>query len=145
MPPRILTLHEHAYRGEMMQHRLRIYNLSSFWRKLTSFRFQRHDVKRHHLEERWCSLDLQGTRRCPQEISDAKHTSEMWETIHRRWAMPWRLCFLQKKLEISFYSTTMHQVMFIIISRKVKQCQLLTVFIFYYNDPWSSHWEVDCP
>ena len=161
MPPRILTLHEHAHRGEMMQHRLQIYNLSSFWRKLTSFRFQRHDVKQHHLEgrwcgsnfsamkwhnleERWCSLDLQGTRRCPQEISDAKHTLE-WENIHRRWAMPWRLRFLQKKLEILFYSTTMHQVMFIIISRKVKQCQLLTVFIFYYNDPWSSHWEVDCP
>ena len=82
MPPRILTLHEHAHRGEMMQHWLRIYNLSSFRRKLTSFRFQRYDVKRHHsegkwcgsnframkwhnLEERWCSLDLQGTRRCP--------------------------------------------------------------------------------
>ena len=156
VPPRILTLHEHAHIGEMMQHRLQIYNLSSFWRKLTSFRFQRHDVKRHHsegrwcgsnfrvmkwhnLEERWCSLDLQGTRRCPQEISDAKHTSKMWENIHRRWAMPWRLRFLQKNLEISFYSTTIHQVMFIIISRKVKQCQLLIVFIFYYNDPWSSH------
>ena len=129
MPLRILTLHEHAHKREMMQHRLRIYNLSSFWRKLTSFRFQRHDVKRHHsegrwcgsnfkamkwhnLEERWCSLDLQGTRRCPQEISDAKHTSEMWENINRRWAMPWRLRL---------------------------------VFIFYYNDPWSSHREVGCP
>ena len=116
-----------------MQHRLQIYNLSSFWRKLMSFRFQRHYVKWHHskgrwcgsnfkamkwhnLEERWYSLDLQGTRRCPQEISDTKHTSKMWENIHRRWAMPWRLRFLQKKLEISFYSTTMHQVMFVIIS-----------------------------
>ena len=68
------------------------------------------------IEERWCSLELQGTRRCPREISDAKHTSKMWENIHRRWVMPWRLRFLQKKLEISFYSITMHQVMFIIIS-----------------------------
>ena len=68
------------------------------------------------ISELWCSLDLQGTRRCLQEISDAKHISEMWENIHRRWAMPWRLRFLQKKLEISFYSTTMHQVMFVIIS-----------------------------
>ena len=102
-------------------------------------------MKWHNLEERWCSLDLQGTRRCSQEISDAKHTLEMWENIHRRWAMPWRLRFLQNKLEILFYSTTKHQVMFIIISRKVKQCQLLIVFIFYYNDPWSSHREVDCP
>ena len=133
MSPRILTLHEHAHRREMMQHRLQIYNPSSFWRKLTSFRFRRHDVKRHHsegrwcgsnframkwhnLEKRWCCLDLQGIRRCSQEISDAKHTSEMWENIHSRWAMPWRLRFLQKKLEISFYSTTMHQAMFIIIS-----------------------------
>ena len=39
-------------------------------------------------------------------------TSKIWENIHRRWAMPWRLHFLQKKLEILFYSTTKHQVMF---------------------------------
>ena len=133
MPRRILTLHEHAHRGEMMQHRLRIYNLSSFWRKLTSSKFQRHDVKRHHSEGRWCgsnframkwhnleekrcSLDLQGTRRCPQEISNAKHTSETWKNVHRRWAMLYKLHFLQKKLEILFYSTTKHQLMFIIIS-----------------------------
>ena len=160
MPPRILTLHKHAHRGEMMQHWLRIYNLSSFWRKLTLSRFQRHDVKQHHSERRWCgsnframkwhnleerrcSLNLQGTRRCSQEISDAKHTSKMWENIHRRWAMPWRLHFLQKKLEILFYSTTKYQLIFIIISRKVKQHQLLTVFIFYYNDLWSFYWAVD--
>ena len=120
------TLHEHAHRSKVMQHRLQILDLLSFWRKLTSSRFQRHDVKRphsegrwcgpnframkwHNLEERRCSLDLQGTRRCPQEISDAKHTSETWENVHRRWAMPWRLHFLQKKLEILFYSTTKHQ------------------------------------
>ena len=161
MLPRILTLHEHAHWGEMMSHRLQIYNLSSFRRKLTSFRFQRHDVKRHYserrwcdsnfrvmkwhnLEEKWCILNLQGTRRCPQEISDAKHISEMWENIPWRWAMPWRLHFLQKRLEILFYSTTKHQPMFIIISKKVKQRQLLTVFIFYYVDLWSSYWAMPC-
>ena len=78
------------------------------WRKVTLSRFQRHDVKRHHsegkwcdsnfgvvkwhnLEERRCSLDLQGTRRCLLEISDAKHTLETWEDVHKRRAMPWRL------------------------------------------------------
>ena len=71
-------------------------------------------------------------------------TSKIWENIHRRWAMPWRLHFLQKKLEILFYSTTKHQLMFIIILRKVKQRQLLIVFIFYYNNLWSSYWAVDC-
>ena len=161
MPPRILTLYEHAHRGEMMPHRLQIYNLSSYRRKLTSSKFQRHDVKWHHLERRWCgsnframkwhsleerrcSLNLQGIRRCPQEISDAKLTSEIWENIHWRWAMPWRLHFLQKKFEILFYSTTKYQLIFIIISMKVKQHQLLTVFIFYYNDLWSSYWTVVC-
>ena len=79
--------------------------------------------ERHRLEGRWCSLDLQGTRRCLQEINDAKHTSEMWENIHRRWAIPWRLRFLQNKLEILFYSTTKHQVMFIIISSNVNSLQ----------------------
>ena len=144
MPSRILTLHEHAHRREMMQHQLRIYNQSSFWRKSTSSRFRRHDVKQHHWEGRWCgsnframkwhnlekrrcSLDLQGTKRCPQEITDAKHTSKMWENVHRRWVMPWRLHFLQKKLEILFYSITKHQLMFIIILRKVKQRQLLSL------------------
>ena len=127
MPPRILTLYEHAHRGEMMQHRFQIYNLSSFWRKLTSSRFQRHDVKRHHSERRWwcsnfrarkwhsqeerrCSLDLLGTRRCLQEINDAKHTSKTWENVHRRWAMT---------------------------------CKLHLVFIFDY-DLWSSYWAIDC-
>ena len=115
MPPRILTLHEHAHRREMMQHRFWIYNLSLFWRKLTLSRFQKHDVKWHHskgrwcgsnframkwhnLEERWCRLDLQGTRRCPQEISDTKHASETWEDVHRRQAM---LCGLHS-LKIYF-------------------------------------------
>ena len=161
MRPRILTLHEHARKGEMMPHRLQIYNLSSFRRKLTSSRFQRYDVKWHHLEGRWCgsnfrvmkwhnleerrcSLDLEGTRRCPQEINDAKYTSEMWEDGHRKWAMPWRLHFLQKRLEILYYSTTKHQPMFIIISKKVKQRQLLTIFIFYYVDLWSSYWAMPC-
>ena len=77
-------------------------------RKVTLSKFWRHDVKLHHSEGRWCgsnfrvvkwhnleerrcSLDLQGTRRCPQEISDAKHTSKMWEDVHRRWATPYRL------------------------------------------------------
>ena len=71
-------------------------------------RFQRHDVKWHHsegrrcglnfrvvkwhnLEERWCSLDLQDTRRCTQEISDARHTLETWEDVHKRGAMPYKL------------------------------------------------------
>ena len=51
--------------------------------------------------------------------------------------MPCRLHFLQKKLKILFYSTTKNQLIFIIISRKVKQHQLLTVFIFY-NDLWKT-------
>ena len=46
------TLHEHAHRSEVMQHRFQIHDLLSFWRKLTSSRFQRHDVKRHHSEGR---------------------------------------------------------------------------------------------
>jgi len=53
MPPRILILYEHAHRGEMMQHRLQIYNLSSFWRKLTSSR-----VKQHHSEGRWYGFNF---------------------------------------------------------------------------------------
>ena len=128
MPPRILTLHEHTHRGEMMQHRLWIYNLSSFWRKLTSSKFQRHDVKRrhsegklcgsnfiamkwHNLKERRYSLDLQGTSKFLQEISDAKYTLETWENVHRRWVIP---------------------------------CRLHSVFIFYYNNLWSSYWAADC-
>ena len=128
MPPKILTLHKHAHRRKMMQHQFPLYNLSSFWRKLTLSRFQRHDVKQHHSEGRWCgsnfrarerhsleerrrSLDLQGTRRCPQEINDANHTSETWENVHKRWAMP---------------------------------CKLHLVFIFDYNDLWSSYWAIDC-
>ena len=118
-----LTLNEHAHRSKVTQHRFQIHDLLSFWRKLTLSRFQRHDVKRHHLKGRWCgsnfkamtwhsleerqcSLDLQGTRRCPKEISDAKHTSDSWENVHRRWAMP---------------------------------CRLHLVFIFDYNDLWSSY------
>ena len=66
-------------------------------------------VKWHNLEERRCSLDLQGTRRCPQEISDAKRTLETWEDVHRIGAMPWRL-----------------------------HSQFFATVIFYHNDLWAS-------
>ena len=131
------TLHKHAHRSKVKQHRLQIHDLLSFWRKLTSSRFQRHDVRRYHSEGRWCgsnfravkwhtlekrqcNLDLQGTRRYPQEIGDTKHTSKTWEDVYRRWAMPCKLHSLQKRLKILFYSTTKNQLMFIIISRKAE-------------------------
>ena len=132
-----LTLHEHALRREIMQHQLQIHDLLSFWRGVTLSKFERHDVERHHFEGRWCgsnfqivkwhnleerqcSLNLKGTRRCSQEIGDAKHTSKMWEDVHRRWAMPCKLHSLQKKLKIVFYSTNKNQLMFIIILRKAE-------------------------
>ena len=107
------------------------------WRKVTLSKFWRHDVKQHHSEGRWCglnfrvakwhnleerrcSLDLQGTRRCLQEISDAKHILETWEDVHKRGEMPCRLHSLQKRLKILFYSTTKNQLMFIISSRKAE-------------------------
>ena len=37
------------------------------------------------------SLRLVRYKKMPQEISDAKHTLEMWEDVHRRRAMPCRL------------------------------------------------------
>ena len=61
-------------------------------------------MKWHNIEERRCSLDLQGTRRCPQEISDAKHTIEMWEDVHRRGQC--HADFIPNSLQLSF-STTM--------------------------------------
>ena len=95
------------------------------WRKVTLSKFQRHDVKWHHSEGRWCgsnfrvmkwhnleekrcSLDLEGTRRCPQEINDAKYTSEMWEDGHRKWAMLWRsLHFLLRRSLIILLSNAL--------------------------------------
>ena len=96
------------------------------WRKVMLSRFQRHDVKQHHSERRWCglnfrvakwhnledrrcSLDLRGTRRCPQEISDAKHTLETWEDVHRRRATP-------SRIHSQFFATV----------------------IFYHDDLWAS-------
>ena len=108
-----------------------VVQISELWSGITS-------------KKRRSSLDLEGIRRCPQKISNAKYTSEIWEDVHRRWAIPWRLHFLQKRLEILFYSTTKHQLMVIIISKKVKQCQLLTVFIFYCINLWSSYWAMPC-
>ena len=99
MPRRILTLHEHAYRREMMQHRLQIYNLSSFWRKLTSSDFR---------DMMWNCITQKGDDEVQILELWSGTNSEMWENVHRRWAIPWRLHFLQRKLEILFYYTTKH-------------------------------------